>query len=72
MQGVLAVKLIDPVQDPVDILAESEGVGAGLKERSDVEAEGGVAAFVLAGGLAVDPDGGAVIDGAEIEEDASK
>ncbi len=51
--------------------AHGDVVGAGVYEGGDVELEGRVTAFMLAAEPAVGPHRGAVIDGAEVQQDAA-
>ncbi len=50
--------------------AHGDGIGVAIVEHgADVEGKGGVAAFVIADVLAVDPDIGDIVDGVEMEFD---
>ena len=52
--------------------ADGEYLGADAGEEiGDIELNGDIAAFVLADEATVDPDHGAIVDGAEVEQDAA-
>jgi hypothetical protein len=49
---------------------DDDEVGAGMEDGGDFAVEGRVAAFVVADALLVDPDVGAVVGCADVEEGA--
>ena len=60
----------DAVYEAGGIDGDDDEVGAGVEDGGDFAIEGGEAAFVVADALLVDPDVGAVVGCADVEEGA--